>query len=569
MLEELTIRDFALMDRAHVKFEPGLNLLSGETGAGKSILIGALGFLLGGKADTGIIRTGAEETLVSGVMNISDNEEALSWLSAKGLDCEDGTLTIRRSLKNTGRGSIYIQNAPAVRQDLAQLMTFLVDMHGQHAHQSLLDNANHRKLLDRFAGIEPEVMDFTNRFSDLTSRRKKFETMIASEKERSREIEILRFAVEEIEKASLKPGEEEILTEEEKLLTQYEKLFSLIESGRVLLNEGHENILSQLRKVRTCLETATGIDGRISECTRRVDDAYYELEDASEALRHHLDICKYSPDRLEEIESRLSFIQKLKRKYGESVEEVINYAEEGKERLEVLENWEEDKGKLEEEIAKAEKDVYDRAFVISEKRRKSAAILEIKIQNIIATLGMPSARFVVQISYKPPEEGKTVVGMYGIDEVNFLFAPNLGEGLRAFAKIASGGELSRIMLAVKTVLSEDDTIGTMIFDEIDTGIGGEVALAVGRHLQDLAGSKQVLCVTHLATVAAHADNHYKVEKEIEGERTYTRIVRLSNDQKEKEIARMLAGDSDGGVSIAHARDLLLRFCRQPVEVKNG
>ncbi|MCX7025502.1 MAG: DNA repair protein RecN [Spirochaetes bacterium] len=561
MLEELTIRDFALMDRVQVRFETGLNLLSGETGAGKSILIGALGFLLGGKADTGIIRAGAEETLVSGVIDIKGNDEALAWLADHGMECEDGTLIIRRSLRNTGRGSIYIQNAPSVRQDLADLTSLLVDMHGQHEHQSLLNPESHRRLLDRFARIEPEAAEFSSCFSELTAKRKTFDRMIASEKERSREIDILRFAVDEIDKAALKSGEESSLEEEERLLSQYEKLYSAIEGGRDILNGGQESVLSQLRRVRSQLETASGVDGRLSEAARRVDDAYYELEDVSEALRQHLDSFRYSPERLEELESRLASIQKLKRKYGESVEEVLAYATEGRERLERLEHWEEDRGNLESEIARAEKDLYERALALSDKRRQAAGGLERRIGAIIATLGMPSARFAVRLARKQPDGGKAVVGQNGVDDIEFLISPNRGEGLRELVRVASGGELSRIMLAVKTVLAEEDNIGTLIFDEIDTGIGGEVALAVGRHLQDLAAGKQVLCITHLASVAARADNHYKVEKTVEGDRTLTRVARLDGDARDREIARMLAGDAEGEVSIAHARDLLSRLRR--------
>ncbi len=563
MLEELNVRDFALMDRVQIRFERGLSLLTGETGAGKSILTGAIGFLLGGKADTGMIRAGAEETLVSGVIDVSANPEARAWLESHGMDCEDGTLIVRRGLRNTGRGAIYIQNVPSTRQDLAELTSLLVDMHGQHEHQSLLHPENHRKLLDRFAGLETEVAAFTVSFNELSAKRKSFERMLASEQERSREIELLRFAVDEIDKAALKPGEDESLAEEEKLLSQYEKLYAAVEGAREALSGGPDAALPLLRKARSQLETASGVDGRLSEAARRVDDAYYELEDVSEALRHHLDSVDYSPGRLEEIETRLAFIQKLKRKYGDGdgLAGILAYAAEGRERLERLEHWEEDRGALEAEIVRAEKQIYERALAISERRRAAGAELEKRIGAVITTLGMPQARFAIRLARKEPDGGKAVVGAYGVDEVEFLIAPNRGEGLRELARIASGGELSRVMLAVKTVLAANDTIGTLIFDEIDTGIGGEVALAVGKHLQTLAAGKQVLCITHLASVAARADNHYKVEKSVAGDRTLTKVSLLSGDERAREIARMLAGDADGDVSVAHARDLVKRYGR--------
>lgn len=559
MLEELTIRDFALIDRVSVRFGPGLNLLTGETGAGKSILIGALGFLLGDKADTGIIRTGAEETMVSGVLDVGDNPEARAWLTSHGMDCEDGTVVIRRSLKSTGRGSVYIQNAPVLRQDLADFTSLLVDIHGQHEHQSLLRPDFQRRLLDRFARIEAEVESLGVRFALLSARRKEFESMAASERERAREAELLAFAVDEIAKAKLKPGEDTELEEEERLLSQFEKLASAVEGARDLLSDPAAGVLPSLRKVRSLLESAQAIDAKVSDLARRVDDGYYELEDVADTLRHYLDSLRFSPERLEAVESRIAELQKLKKKYGDTLDEVIAYGSEGSARLERLSNWEEDKAAREAEIAALEREVYDRALAVSKSRTDAARDLEERIALVLRSLGMPNARLSIRLARKESDGGKAVVGPYGIDEVAFLISPNRGEPLRELARIASGGEMSRVMLAVKTALSDTDTIGTLIFDEIDAGIGGEVALSVGEHLHALAARKQVLCITHLASIAVRADTHYRVEKAVLQDRTVTRLAALSGEATAREIARMLAGDSKTEVSYAHAVELLRRY----------
>ena len=559
MLDELSIRDFALIDRVSVRFSPGLNLLTGETGAGKSILIGALGFLLGNKADTGIIRTGAEETLVSGVLDISDCPEARIWLADHGMDVEDGTVVIRRSLKRTGRGAVYIQNSPAVRQDLADFTALLVNIHGQHEHQSLLHSDDQRRLLDRFAHIDGKVAAFGERFAELSSKRRDLEHMAASERERARETELLAFAVDEISKAALKVGEDEELEEEERLLSQYEKLSSAVEEARGLLSDPASGALPALRRARTQMEAAQSIDPKVADLARRVDDGYYELEDVAESLRHYMDSVSFSPERLEAVESRIAEIQKLKKKYGDTLEAVIAYGAEGVARLERLANWEENRSALEADIAKMERDVYDEALALSEARRAAGKDLEERITAILKTLGMPNARLTIRLAIKEPDGGKAVVGPYGIDEVDFLISPNRGEPLRELSRIASGGEMSRVMLAVKTALADTDTIGTLIFDEIDAGIGGEVALSVGEHLHTLAARKQVLCITHLASIAVRADTHYRVEKTVQGDRTITRLAGLAGEEKAREIARMLAGDSNTDVSHAHAVELLKRY----------
>ncbi len=558
MLEELSIRDFAIIDRLSIRFEPGLDVLTGETGAGKSILIGALGFLLGAKADTGIIRAGADETLVTAVIAVNGNKDASCWLTEHGLEPEDGTVIIRRGLRRNGRGSIYIQNVPVVRQDLQDFTSTMVEVHGQRDGHALLKKDRHRQLVDSFAGIEAEVSSYGTVYADLGGKRKALASMASSEAERLREMELLRFAAEEIDAAGLRAGEEDELLDEERRLSQHEKLFASVTQSKELLAEP-DGAITRLRKARAQLEAAGSIDPRLADGARRLDDAYYEIEDIGEFLTTYVDQMQFDPARLEFLEGRLAVLQRLKRKYGSSLADVIAYRADAATRLSSLENWEEGRAGLEEQITALEADVKARAESISAKRVSAAGRLEETVQSILCTLGMPHARFMIRIERMPLSEGKLVVGPNGIDELEFHVAANKGEPLRPLAEVASGGELSRVMLALKTALAEDDGSPTMVFDEIDAGIGGEVALGVGLHLAGLASARQVLCITHLASIAARADNHFVVEKKLEGDRTVTRVSLLTGDARVREIARMLSGDSNSRVSLDHAADLVAKL----------
>jgi DNA repair protein RecN (Recombination protein N) len=378
-------------------------------------------------------------------------------------------------------------------------------------------------------------------------------------------MEFLRFAIDEIAKAKLRVGEEGELQAEELLLSQHEKLFEAVEAahgalaGSAAPGDGGEGALASLRRLRSGLETAAAIDPQVSDLARRSDDAFYELEDVADSLRHYLGSLSFKPERLEEVETRLADIRKLKKKYGASIEDVLARLEEDRGRLARLETWEEDKGEIERKIAIMETEVLTAAIELSEKRREAAVSLQSKIEAIIRTLGMPSARFFVRVGRKDTEGGKPVVGPYGVDEIEFLIAPNPGESAKPLARIASGGELSRVALAAKTVLAGSDSVDCLIFDEVDAGIGGEVAVAVGEHLKELGKSKQVLCITHLASIAVRADNHYRVEKEVSGGRTTTRLSRMEGRVRAEEIARMLAGDPREEASIAHATELLRKY----------
>jgi DNA repair protein RecN (Recombination protein N) len=567
MLEELTVRNYALIESLSLSFERGLNILTGETGAGKSIIVGSLSFLLGAKADAEVIRTGSEEAGVSAVVSLGEeNREVREWLAGRDIAPEDGRLIIRRNIKLSGRSSIYIQNVPVTRNDLAECMALLFDLHGQHTHESLLRKETHRKYLDRFGGIEEEVLRFNRIFLELADRKKTLEASFRSERDREARLEILQYAVEEINGAAPKTGESRDLEAESARLSSFEKLAGLIQGASAALFEGEASVLSLARRARSALENARAIDGELAPLMQRIEDLYYEAEDLSHEFRSYREGLKYDPRRLEEVEERLTLLYRLKKKYGPDEEAILAYRTQAEAEIEALSNAEENREKLAAEIAAMERDIASRAAAISAKRGAAALKLGEQISAILAKLGMPGARFAVSVAPKEPAvsgpgsegKGSLVCGPWGADEVEFLISANAGEPLKDLARIASGGELSRIMLAIKSVLAGADTLETLVFDEIDTGIGGEVALAVGDYLAKMGDLKQIFCVTHLASIAVRADNHLKVEKKTSAGRTMTTVEVLRTGGRREEIARMLAGGS-GAAALAHADELLAKY----------
>jgi DNA repair protein RecN (Recombination protein N) len=576
MLEELSIRNYALIDSLSLSFDGGLNILTGETGAGKSIIVGALSFILGAKMDTEVIRTGAEEAGVSAVVSLgAENREAADWLAGRDIEVEDGRLIIRRTIKASGRGSMSIQNVPVTRNDLTEFMALLFELHGQHTHESLLRRETHRKYLDRFAGIEGEVAEFNRVFLELAEKKKNLEASLRSERDRDLRLEVLNYAVEEINRAAPKSGESRELAAEAARLGDFEKLAGFVNSAAAALSEDEHSLLSLARRARSAMENAAAVDSALGTIRQRMEDLYYEAEDLAEEFRSYRDGLVSDPERLEEVEERLALLYRLKKKYGANAaapapgeeDAILAYRDQAEAEIEALTGAEENRDRLKAEIAGLEKDITGRAALISGRRAAGAQKLGEGVSGIIAVLGMPKARFSVAVTPKRRAAegepaggaGGLVCGPWGADEVEFLISTNVGEPLKELSRIASGGELSRVMLAIKTALAGADTTETLVFDEIDTGIGGEVALAVGEYLATIGKTKQIFCVTHLASIAVRADNHLKVEKRNDGARTVTSVLVLGADERREEIARMLAGDAAGKTALAHADDLLKKY----------
>jgi len=559
MLEALLVANYALIERLEVRFTPGLNILTGETGAGKSILVGALGLLLGLKADPEAVRAGAEEAGVSGVIRLEGNREALAWLEAQGIRPEEGAIIVRRSVRRNGKGTLFVQDSPLTLAGLRELTSLLFDMHGQHEHQSLLTPDNHRKLLDRYGDCTSQVEEFGAAHARLLSAREKLAALLEGEKERQRRVVQLEHAVREITEARLDPAEEPALEQDSRLLANHEKMLRLLEDLHARIAESRGGALAQLRQSRALMQDLLAIDASLAPKAKQLEDAFYELEDLAQGLAERKGQMQFDPARLERVEERLALLRKLKKKYGGSVEQVLAHAEGSRRELEGIEGSSELARQLEGEIAALEKELKTRAAEISRARRQAAAGLESRVVEELKALGMPKVRFQVDLQDRTNEAGKLLYTATGKDRVEFLISPNLGEPFRRLAQIISGGEMSRVMLALKNVLASSDQIGTLIFDEVDSGIGGEVALAVGERLKSLAAEKQVLCITHLATIAVRADNHIKVEKATAGERTVTRVAQVSGAARREEIARMLAGDRTGDTSLKHAEELLARY----------
>jgi len=575
MLEDLTIKDFALIDSDYLEFENGFTVLSGETGAGKSILIGALSFLLGGKAEVSQIRAGKTEASVSGTFyikdcqcrqNLQEDDEALNaleWLSLHGIEIENNRVLLRRFIRENGKSGAWINNTPVTRSDLAQFSAFLVDIHGQHEHQSLMKVSEHRKFLDERAGITEEVKEFTNLYALLVSKRKLYDSLSMNEGERLHKLEMLSFAVKEIEEAKLKKDEDTQLEEEEARLSSYEKLFSDIDEITGILSDGENNLVSQLKNARRTASHASAMDKSLEKIEERLESSFYELSDIADEFSNYKNNLVFDPSRLQEVEDRLSLIYNLKKKYCASVNvplsDLFSFYEESKKFIEENSDGNNQRDLLAAEVKKIEKEVLLRAQNISNKRKSTAGQLSEEVDHILAKLGMSGTHFGIQITEKDESEVEQKCGPYGKDNVEFLISANPGNPLQPLAKIASGGELSRVMLALKTIFAQADKVDTLIFDEIDTGIGGEVAVAVGAHLKKLAKNRQIFCITHLASIAVYADNQIKIEKSVSNQITSSNVYTVKGEQRVMEIARMLSGDSSTQQSLEHARAMLSKY----------
>ena len=579
MLEDLSIKNFALIDSVNIEFNKGFTVLSGETGAGKSILIGALSFLLGGKASVDQIRTGCQEASVTGTFLLppicdldsiplkdddSEPRTARQWLSVHGIETEDERVIIRRYVRDNGKTAAWISGTPVTRNDLQGFCFFLVDIHGQHEHQSLMKVTEHRKFLDSYAGINTKVAEFTDLYSRLVDKRKNLAAMNTSDKEKNQRIDFLSFAIKEIEDAKLKNDEDIELEAEQTKLSSYEKLYTEIEtiSGILTGNDGTGTV-DLCKKLRSSSEKAYSLDASLKDIDSRIENLFYEMSDLSEEVKSYSRTLVFDPERLAFVQERLSLIYNLKKKYASNInaplKEVFSYYEDAKNELDALENSSANIEALSKEVSELEKIVYKTAKEISAIRVEASSKMASSVESILGTLGMKDTRFAVSIQDKPGTEIVQKCGPYGLDNIEFLISANPGSPLLPLAKIASGGELSRVMLALKTVFASGDNVPTMIFDEIDTGIGGEVAVSVGSHIKKLAKNRQIFCITHLASIAVYADNQIKIQKGVSNHMTSTSVSPIEGEQRVAEIARMLSGDASSAESLEHAKAMLEKF----------
>jgi DNA repair protein RecN (Recombination protein N) len=563
MISELRIKDYALMEKLEVGFSDGLSILTGETGAGKSIIIGALGLALGVKGDAASVRAGKRSAEVEAVFDLAREKGTVERLERAGYESKEQKLILKRILHGSGRTRCYLNDELANLGDLKTVSDLLVDIHGQHEHQALLRTETHIDFLDGFAGSAAESEEFRRLFDRQNSLTQEI-VRSRAEAERLRDSqELYRFQKSEIETAKLRVGEEEdldierrILENSEKLILAaseaYERLYDADGSASETASEAKKLLEDMCRvdpSVGPHLEELTGIIDRFGEMGRDLDDYRNKIQ--------------HDPERLEEVRSRIDVIKSLKKKYGGSVDSVLKYGQHVEAELKRLEKSSFDVSELEKELRDVLSKMTSMAAALSEKRKKSAKVFESRVLAELKGLGMTRCRFAVEVLSEESDDGVVVLDgkkyttwSNGIDKVEFLLSANPGEPVRPLARIASGGETSRVMLALKSILSDVDRVSTLIFDEIDIGIGGRVAESVGKKLRKVADFRQVICITHLPQIAVFGENHYVVRKETKGKKTYTLIDALGKEERVAEIARMLGGEEITEATVRAAREML-------------
>jgi DNA repair protein RecN (Recombination protein N) len=563
MLKNLRIKNYALVEDLEVEFHSGLNVLTGATGAGKSIIVGAVNLVLGERASSDAVRTGFDTAIVEATFEPKLDHGFKSLLSQFGITCPNNTLIIRREVSTKGVSRCFINDRQITLGTLKSIGDRLADLHGQHEHQSLLNVARHIEYLDNFGDLN----DFLDSVSQ-TYRRLRENQRSLEELEKSRELDQARktlydFQIKEIEKANLSSGEEERLIQDKKILENMEELYQLSSSIYQNLYDGEGSIQEKLSVASKEMKRGSELDSRLKEKAETLNSCMIQLQELSRSLESYKDSLEFDSEKLEMIRERLNSISSLKKKYGNTIDEILTYVEKTKEDLNKIENKDQLINGLREEIRNSSDILKKNCLLLSQKRKTKASDLAKKIQSALTGLGMNKTKFEVQIKSKEDENGlldidekRYFVDEKGMDQVEFFVSPNPGEELKPLAKIASGGEISRIMLALKSTLAKADQVSTMIFDEIDVGIGGEVASAVGRSLKNLSSSHQVIVITHLQQIASQAGHHFKVFKESLRGRTVTKIKELKEEERVKEIARMISGEKIGELALRQAQEMI-------------
>jgi DNA repair protein RecN (Recombination protein N) len=553
MLLELAVENYAVVDRLRVPFDTGLNLLTGETGSGKSILVGALELLFGGRASIEVIRSGEQKARVSGRFGVGGNRALLDLLGEAGFEAEDGELLIEREILATGKSRIYVGSRPAAAALLKDIAPHLGDIHGQHDQQQLFLADSQRDMLDGFAGAAPlreGVRDVYRKWREVE---RELTELQGNEREKLRQLDVWQFQQQEIRAAALKAGEDVALEEERRVQQNVSKLLENAGAAYAALYESPQSAGAELKTAMRKLADLARIDGALGDIRATLEPAAIAVEEASYALRDYLDKLEADPERLETIETRLAAIERLKRKYGGSLDAVLAFLEDVERRIGALENVDARVAELRLAEQRLVKTYEELAGELTDARREAGARLARAVEKELAELAME--RTVFRIVIEPAEWSAA-----GADAVRFLVSPNRGEEPKPLEKIASGGEISRIALALRTCLIESQHTGierrTLVFDEVDSGIGGSAAEGVARRLKRLAATSQVLCVTHLAQVASFADHHFRVDKAESGGRTTTRVLELDREERRNEVARMISGQRITPEALRHADQLI-------------
>ena len=550
MLELLHIENIAIIEAADIEFAPGFNALTGETGAGKSIVIDSLSAVLGQRTSRELIRTGAEKAFVSAAFSGTAPE----LTETLGIQPEaDGTLLLQREIQTDGKNVCRVNGRPVTVGQLRALGARLLNIHGQHDGQQLLDEEQHIVYLDSFGSVESLAITYAEKYKNFTDIRRQIGALQMDEAEKARRVDTLQYQIEELRRAKLKSGEEEELTARRGMLRNAEKFLDAVAGADYALNgdDSGGGALSALRQAQDALGGVRHLDDAFGQLYERLGEAYSEVYDIAatvEDKRGELDV---SPGELDRVESRMDLLYRLKKKYGATVEDMLDYQARCEAELAQIEDAGDTLVRLEQALSKAEKGARQAAQALSDARKAAAEQLTAQILTELQQLDMGKIRFAVDFAEKPLDSD-------GMDTVRFLMSANVGEELRPIHKIASGGELARIMLAMKNVLSEQDHVGTMVFDEVDTGVSGRAAQKVAEKMARISRRKQVLCVTHLPQLAAMADTHFSVEKGERGGRTYTEVRRLDREQRRRELARLTGGSHVSQTMLDGAEELLVQ-----------
>lgn len=554
MLLELNISNIALIKSLRIEFGRGLNVLTGETGAGKSIVVDCVNLALGGRADRDLIRTGEEKGMVRALFDVSENEEALKYLESLGVDTEGGLCEVTREITKSGKNVCRVNGAMLLLSNVKTFTGMLVDIHGQHEHQKLMDAEKHLSFLDAFAGSEcAKAKEETEKcFAAYSETKRELDRLNMDEAERARRLDVLTFQHKEIAGAKLKEDEEEILMSKNRIYENAEKLSSHLRTAYERVYIGGKSISAQesLKRAMDAISAISDIDDKYKSLYERLEEAYYAVSDIGYELQDATEETDFDPAEAEKVYDRLDLIQRLKRKYGPELKDVIAFGKKAGEEIKRLNASSDIREELEDVLKTQKKALKAACEALTHVRREKGAALCEAVVGQLKDLGMGRTRFEAKF------DKKAQMTQDGEDEMEFMISPNPGEPLRPMAAIASGGEISRIMLALKAITAENDGVGTMIFDEIDTGISGRMAQTVGEKMCMLGKNRQVICVTHLAQIAALGDHHYVVTKTVVNDQTGSTVMKLDEDGRTEEIARLVGGADEGESGRMHAKNML-------------
>jgi DNA repair protein RecN (Recombination protein N) len=550
MITELRIRNFAIIESLTLPLSDGFNVLSGETGAGKSIIVGALGFLLGERGSADLIRTGADRATVEGVFDVDESSAIAQLIDERGIEADEGTIVLKREISSAGRGRAWANGSPVTAAVLGEIGRALVNLHGQHEAQTLLDADSQRRILDEFGGATTQASKVAEAFEELSSIRRDISQLTSRRSDAERRADYLRHVVKEIGGANLTPGEDVNLEDEARVLENADELRSLAEGISGLLSGEDSGILERLAQVNRSLSGIQRVDPTAAKLQELFDAGFYELDELARATDDYAQSVDLDPERLSEVRRRRDVIYSLVKKYGPTLDDVIGMGRQSRAELDLVDSGTFDLTQLEAREKAAAQALSDAAEKLTSLRRAAAKKLAKAVDVVLPDLGMNGGRFTVELESRDnPDEN-------GAEEIEFRVALNVGHDARPLARVASGGELSRVMLALKTILARADSVPTLVFDEVDAGIGGKVGLQVGDTLRRVAEHHQVFAISHLPQIAARAHNHIVVAKAARGGVTTADVTVLEGSTRVVEIARMLGGDPDSKVSRAHAKELL-------------